>query len=132
MSTNQASHILRNYLHVQDKAKTAPIDASDSFWPDLATGMFPELEHGRLMSAFTFSGAWETWERHPAGEELVMLLAGAVTLTLDEPAGARSVQLASAGSYVLIPPNIWHTAKADVESTLVFLTPGAGTEHRPT
>ena len=109
----------------------APIDAPDSFWPDLAAGKFPELDHGRLMSAFTFSGAWETWERHPTGEELVMLLSGSVTVTLEEANGARSVQLTSPGSFVLIPPNIWHTAAADVESSLVFLTPGAGTEHRP-
>ena len=60
-----------------------------------------------------------------------MLLAGAVTLTLEEPEGPRSIQLDSPGDYVLIPPNTWHTATTAIESTLVFLTPGAGTEHRP-
>jgi Cupin domain len=131
MRTDPASHILRTYLHVSDGSRIASIEAPDSFWPDLAAGAFPELDRGRLMSAFTFSGAWETWERHPSGEELVMLLAGHVTLTLDDPDGARCVQLTSPGSYVLIAPNIWHTATSEVESTLVFLTPGFGTEHRP-
>jgi hypothetical protein len=131
MRVDPASNILQTYLHVQDGSRIAPIEAPESFWPDLAAGAFPELDNGRLMSAFTFSGAWATWERHPSGEELVMLLAGAVTLTLDEPAGPRSVHLGSPGAYLLIAPNTWHTAAADVESTLVFLTPGAGTEHRP-
>jgi quercetin dioxygenase-like cupin family protein len=83
------------------------------------------------MSAFTFSGAWETWERHPAGEELVMLLGGAVTLMLELPHGVRSVRLAAPGAYFLVPPNTWHTASAEVESTLLFLTPGTGTDHKP-
>lgn len=131
MRVDIASNILRTYLHVQDGCRIASIEAPDSFWPDLAAGAFPELDRGRLMSAFAFSGAWETWERHPSGEELVMLLSGAVSLTLEEPGGTRTLQLTSLGSYVLIPANTWHTATADGESTLVFLTPGADTEHRP-
>jgi mannose-6-phosphate isomerase-like protein (cupin superfamily) len=131
MRTDSSNSILHTYLHVQDGSRIATVEVPDSFWPGLAAGAFPELDRGRLMSAFTFFGAWETWERHPSGEELVMLLAGAVTLTLEEQAGTRSVHLASPGSYILIAPNTWHTAKADIESTLVFLTPGAGTQHRP-
>jgi mannose-6-phosphate isomerase-like protein (cupin superfamily) len=131
MRADPAKDILRTCLHVQDNDRIASIEATDAFCLDLAAGMYPDLDRGRLMSAFTFTGAWETWERHPTGEELVMLLAGAVTLTLEEADGARSVHLTTPGSYVLIAPNTWHTAAADTESTLVFLTPGAGTEHRP-
>ena len=131
MPTDPAHDILRTYLHVQDGARIATVDAPDSFWPELASGAHPELDQGRLMSAFSFSGAWSSWERHPAGEELVMLLSGAVTLTLEEANGVRSVRLDATGAYVLIPPNTWHTASAESDSTLLFLTPGAGTEHRP-
>jgi hypothetical protein len=130
MSADPGQNILRTYLHVQDGATIAPIDAPDTFWPQLAAGAFPDLDQGRLMSAFAFTGAWETWERHPAGEELVMLLSGAVTLMLETPGGVRSVRLGTPGGYVLVPPNTWHTATSEGESTLVFLTPGAGTEHR--
>lgn len=131
MRSDPAHDILHTYLHVQDGARMATVDAPDSFWPQLAAGELPELDQGRLMSAFSFAGAWESWERHPAGEELVMLLAGAVTLTLEEADGARSVQLDRPGAYVLVPRNTWHTASAEAECTLLFLTPGAGTEHRP-
>jgi len=123
--------ILRTYLHVQDGPTIAPVEAPDTFWPELAAGAFPQLDQGRLMSAFAFTGAWETWERHPAGEELVMLLAGAVTLMLEMHDGVRTVRLVTPGAYVLVPPNTWHTASAEGESTLLFLTPGAATEHRP-
>ncbi len=126
-----AKEILSTYLHVRDGGKTDAIPVSDAFWEELAGGAYPQLDQGRLMSAFTFSEPWSTWERHPAGEELVMLLAGVATVVLEESGQERAVQLSEPGSYVLVPPNIWHTAKTSVPTTLLFLTPGSGTEHRP-
>lgn len=131
MKSDDCNDILRTYVHVQDGPRMAPIDAPDSFWPDLAAGAFPQLDQGRLLSAFTFSSAWETWERHPAGEELVMLLAGSVLVTLETEDGPRRMALTTVGQYLLVPPGIWHTASTETESTLLFLTPGVGTEHRP-
>jgi mannose-6-phosphate isomerase-like protein (cupin superfamily) len=126
-----ARDILDTYLHVRDGARTEEVAVSDAFWEDLAVGKHPQLDQGRLMSAFTFSEPWRTWERHPAGEELVMLLSGAATVVLEEGGVERSVHLAKPGSYVLVPTNTWHTARTDVATTMLFLTPGLGTEHRP-
>lgn len=126
-----AKNILGTYLHVQDGGRTDAIPESESFWEALAGGGYPQLAQGRLMSAFTFSEPWSTWERHPAGEELVMLLSGAATVVLEEVGRERAVALDEPGAYVLVPRNIWHTARTSVPTTLLFLTPGAGTEHRP-
>jgi mannose-6-phosphate isomerase-like protein (cupin superfamily) len=125
-----AKDILSTYLHVQDGGKTDAIPVSESFWEELAQGKHSGLDQGRLMSAFTFSEPWSTWERHPAGEELVMLLSGAATVVLEEPGQERAVLLSEPGAYVLVPRNVWHTARTNVATTLLFLTPGAGTEHR--
>jgi mannose-6-phosphate isomerase-like protein (cupin superfamily) len=126
-----AKEILGTYLHVRDGGKTDAISVSDSFWEEVAGGAYPQLDQGRLMSAFTFSEPWSTWERHPAGEELVMLLSGTATIVLEDSGQERAVQLSDPGSYVLVPQNVWHTAKTTVPTTMLFLTPGAGTEHRP-
>lgn len=131
MRTDVANDILHTYLHVRDGGGVDRIEAGQEFWPALASGKLPHLDEGRLMSAFTFIGAWETWERHPAGEELVMLLSGEVTVKLEQADGEQRVVLSSAGDYVLVPAGIWHTASSNVESALLFLTPGSGTEHRP-
>jgi hypothetical protein len=32
--------------------------------------------------------------------------------------------------HVLVPPNTWHTVRTEVATTMLFLTPGADTEHR--
>ena len=124
------ANILGTYLHVRDGGTSTPLPVSDSFWEELGQGVHPELDHGRLLSAFTFAEPWTTWERHPAGEELVMLLSGQATLLLEEQGKVRTEELRAAGDYVLVPPNTWHTAHATVPTTLLFLTPGAGTEHR--
>lgn len=123
--------IQQTYLHVQDGGTTVPLPVSETFWQELGSGAWPQLEQGRLMSAYTFSEPWAVWERHPAGEELVMLLAGAATLVLQEPQGEREVRLETVGAYVLVPTGVWHTARTTVATTMLFLTPGAGTEHKP-
>ena len=122
--------ILSTYLHFRDDGRVTAMPGADAFWEQLAAGGFPELEAGRLMSAFTFSEDWPNWERHPAGDELVLLLSGAATLVLEEAAGEREVTLSSPGDFVLVPRNTWHTARTSTTTTMLFLTPGAGTEHR--
>lgn len=125
-----AKDILSTYVHFRydDRAETVPV--SESFWKELAGGERDELNQGRLMTAFTFSGPWSSWERHPAGEELAMLISSSAVVVLDQPGGEREVELNRPGSYILVPRNVWHTAKTTVSTTMLFLTPGAGTEHR--
>ena len=122
--------ILSTYLHFQDGGRADAIPVSEAFWEELAAGKHPQLEQGRLMTAFTFAEPWSMWERHPAGEELVMLLSGEATLVLEESGQERSIEFTNPGAYVLVPRNVWHTARTAVPTTMLFLTPGAGTEHR--
>lgn len=128
---SSARHILDTYLHFRDGGRVDPVPVSEAFWGELAAGKLPELDQGRLMTGFTFSEPWTMWERHPAGEELVMLLEGVATLVLEEDGQQRTVELSQPGSYVLVPQGVWHTARTGVQTTMLFLTPGTGTEHRP-
>jgi mannose-6-phosphate isomerase-like protein (cupin superfamily) len=131
MQSTDIHSILDTYLHVREGGATVALAGGERFWQALSAGGHVELEQGRLLSAFTFTGPWDMWERHPAGEELVMLLAGSAQMLIEEPEGVRSLELETVGSFVLIPRGAWHTARADDSATLLFLTPGAGTEHRP-
>ncbi|MBN7796193.1 cupin domain-containing protein [Parahaliea mediterranea] len=83
-----------------------------------------------LVSQYTFSENWPTWEIHPKGDELVTLIAGRATMVLDSPEGERCVVLAEPGDYVVVPRNTWHTARVEEPCTLQFFTPGQGTENR--
>ncbi|MGG5870720.1 hypothetical protein [Pseudomonas peli] len=58
MPAKRAEEILHTYLHVQDGGKTQQIAVNEQFWGDLISGAMPELDQGRLMSAFSFSADW--------------------------------------------------------------------------
>lgn len=129
-SLSSVKDIVSTYIHFQDGGRADTVPVSDSFWQELACGKLSRLEQGRLMTAFSFSEPWSSWERHPAGEELVMLLSGSATLVLEESGHQRTGQLSRPGSYVLVPKNTWHRAETTEPTTMLFLTAGAGTEHR--
>lgn len=85
---------------------------------------------GRLVLLGTGDSSWTTWERHPTGEELVVVTAGRMTLVQDLDGTEHRVELGP-GDAVVNPRNVWHTADIDEPCTALFVTPGIVTEHRP-
>lgn len=93
---------------------------------------------GRLVSMYTFTEPWDTWEMHPHGEEVVLCTAGEMTLhqTRNVPAAAGdesdvTTVILKAGEYVVNPKGMWHTADCYAPCSAVFITPGLGTELKP-
>lgn len=58
MVANKTEGILQTFVHVQDGGKIQQIAVTEAFWSDLLSGARPELDQGRLMSAFSFSQDW--------------------------------------------------------------------------
>ncbi len=86
---------------------------------------------GRLVALHTFSESWTSWEMHPAGDEVVVCTAGAITLIQELPGGGTETVMLRAGDYAINPPGVWHTADVAGTATALFITSGLGTEHRP-
>lgn len=86
---------------------------------------------GRLVSMFTFTEDWPSWEAHPAGAEVVLCLSGEITLHQEFPIGRADTVTLGPGEYAINPPGVWHTADVAGEAKALFITPGIGTEHRP-
>jgi quercetin dioxygenase-like cupin family protein len=80
---------------------------------------------------YTFTQSWDTWEIHPNGAEVVLCVAGSMTLHQEFPDGSTATADLGPGEYAINPPGVWHTADIDSEATCVFITAGAGTELRP-
>ena len=91
----------------------------------------PDGNDGRLVAMFTFTEDWPSWEMHPAGAEVVLCTAGQITLYQEFPDGRTETVALGPGEYAINPPGGWHTADIAHEATGVFITAGAGTEHRP-
>jgi uncharacterized cupin superfamily protein len=85
---------------------------------------------GRMVSMGLQAESWATWERHPAGDELVLLLEGRVDL-IQEIDGDEVRTSLRGGHAVVNPPGVWHTADVIEPGRALFITPGAGTEHKP-
>ena len=84
-----------------------------------------------LVSEFACEGDWDSWEMHPAGEELVYLLEGDIEFLMELPDGVCARRITGRGA-VVVPRGVWHTARVFQPSRMFFITRGAGTQHRPT
>ncbi len=82
-----------------------------------------------LISTHEFAEDWPTWEIHPAGDELVLLLSGAATFLLRDGPRDVPVKLNEPGTYVVVPRNTWHTARVAEPTRMLFITPGERTEN---
>ena len=85
-----------------------------------------------LVQRHAFDAAWQAWERHPAGDEYVYLIAGDVDFVLWREGREEIVRISLPGSYVVVPRGVWHTARPHAPTTMLFITPGEGTDHTET
>lgn len=90
---------------------------------------------GRLVMLYSFTESWDSWEMHPAGDEVVLCTAGRMTLHQEHADGTRATVTIGPGEYVINPPGCWHIADVEADvgggATALFITAGLGTEHRP-
>ncbi len=85
---------------------------------------------GRLVCVVAQNETWDSWERHPGGEEVVVLLTGRVDLVQELDGHEHVVELRP-GQAVINPAGVWHTARVHEPGVALFITPGRGTEAKP-
>ncbi|MFE6930611.1 cupin domain-containing protein [Streptomyces sp. NPDC057699] len=85
---------------------------------------------GRMVAIFDGDGPGDHWERHPAGDELVVCLSGSVTVTRDVDGVPDSVVLGP-GEATVNPAGAWHAVDMTGPASILTVTAGLGTDHRP-
>ncbi|MET9817309.1 MULTISPECIES: cupin domain-containing protein [unclassified Streptomyces] len=85
---------------------------------------------GRLVTIFDGDGPGDHWERHPAGDELVICLRGSVTVTRDVDGVPDRVVLGP-GEATVNPAGTWHAVDMTGPASILTITAGLGTDHRP-
>lgn len=88
---------------------------------------YGDFKNHELIALFEFQQDWPSWEIHPNGDEIVVLLSGRATFVLKLEYGKREIALQQPGDSVIVPRGVWHTARIDVPTRMVFITPGEGT-----
>ncbi|HSO95162.1 MAG TPA: cupin domain-containing protein [Acidimicrobiia bacterium] len=122
----------RTFVHLGLGVRAVPVpdfEWSPEFLARYERSFADDGDEGRLVSVVRQTATWDTWERHPAGEELVVLLSGRVDLIQDLDGESRVVELVP-GTAIVNPRNVWHTAAVHEPGDALFITPGRGTEHR--
>ena len=87
-------------------------------------------DEARLIAEHSFEEPWDLWEMHPNGAEVVIVTAGELVLH-QERDGRQNTVVVGPGEYAINEPGTWHTADVDEPTTVIFVTAGVGTQHRP-
>lgn len=121
-----------NWIHLGLGATAEPQPSFDGmeWYADYGARHAADGPEGRLVSQYRFTESWDMWEMHPLGAEVVICTDGALTL-IQEIDGKQVRTTITPGEYAINPPGVWHTADIDGEAEALFITAGAGTEHRP-
>jgi mannose-6-phosphate isomerase-like protein (cupin superfamily) len=119
----------QTYVFLAANGSAVQVPGGEAFWsrPESELNQFGQ---SWLVSEFECSTDWPSWEMHPQADEFVYLLAGEATFQLQGETGITNVSLKGRGA-VVVPRGVWHTAKVSVPSRMLFVTIGAGTQHRP-
>jgi mannose-6-phosphate isomerase-like protein (cupin superfamily) len=118
------------FVVVQPDHSAVPVAVTPTIFEELDR-RFEEFKGRILVSSFAFEADWPTWEIHPAGDEIVCLLSGDVTMILDRNGSEEPIHLCEPGSFVIVPRDTWHTARTSTPTRMLFVTPGKGTRNKP-
>lgn len=124
------SNLLGRYVVLEPDLSVVGVDVTSTIWEDLDR-RFEGFKGRLLVAQFDFEADWPTWEVHPKGDEVVVLISGAADMVLDHGGSHRVTSLSQPGSFVIVPKGTWHTARISTPTSMLFITPGEGTENRP-
>jgi mannose-6-phosphate isomerase-like protein (cupin superfamily) len=121
----------KTFIHLSPGSRATPLPDFDwaevGAYRDRFAGDGPD---GRLVCVVAQDATWDGWERHPGGEEVVVLLSGRVDLVQEIDGAERVIEL-HPGEALINPANVWHTARVHEPGLDLFITPGDGTEFKP-
>jgi mannose-6-phosphate isomerase-like protein (cupin superfamily) len=118
----------RTYLFLDGAGGLVAQAVGPDFWTKIGAN---PAAGGAMISASSGAGAWKTWEMHPAGAEVLVILEGAPRIWLEHSQGRLEAVAAHPGSTVIVPKGAWHRVEGDQAYKILYVTYGAGTTHRP-
>src|SRR5262245_63653327 len=114
MKTDSSFDLMNTYVFLQDSGCAPRIEVTETFWRDLMSGNATSAGAalvangaGWLTAIYRMERDTPTWEMHPAGDELFVLLSGAIDIVLEREGGNRIVKLRE-GQSCLGPRGTWH------------------------
>jgi mannose-6-phosphate isomerase-like protein (cupin superfamily) len=116
------------YLLLDGSGGVKATPGGEAFWRGVADN--PDAG-GTLVVVSAGDGDWTTWEMHPAGDEVLVLLNGSLAMIFEHPDGRTTRHGVAPGGTLIVPAGVWHRAVDQKAVRMLFITFGAGTRHRP-
>ena len=123
-------NLLNTYVVMGPDHAATGVDVTATIWEDLDR-RFNHFKGHLLVARYDFATDWPSWEMHPVGDEVVVLLSGCADMILDRGGNHQVSSLAEPGAFIVVPRGTWHTARISTPTSMLFVTPGQGTENRP-
>lgn len=124
-----ALNLSKTFAVLKPDLSVDPVPVTPTIYKELDE-KYDSFKAHTLMSIHSFESSWDVWERHPAGDEVVVLLSGSAKMIIRKETAKETVTLTEPGSFVIVPRNTWHTAETSEPTRMLFITPGEGTENR--
>ena len=115
------------YLALDGGGAVTQMQGGEAFWRNVESGA---AAGATLVTVNSGEGDWPHWEMHPVGEEVLVVLEGAARLLFEHPDGQTQARDLSPGATVVVPRGVWHRAMDQRGLKMLFITYGAGTQHR--
>ncbi|MBK5257106.1 MAG: cupin domain-containing protein [Vicinamibacteria bacterium] len=124
------------YAFLEDGG-AAPLVGAEGFWKELMSGAPRSADvirvasgDGWLVARYRITEDTPAWEKHPAGDELLFMLSGEMSLIIEQGPKEVTVDLAAGRAFV-VPRGTWHRQVVRSPGEYLGATYGKGTEHRP-
>lgn len=124
----QAAPLSDTFLVLDPGLRCTPVPVTPTLYGEL-DARFSGFAGCTLVSEHRFERDWDTWEIHPAGDEILYLLEGKAVLHLLVDGEERRIAFDRPGSALVVPRDTWHTAKVGAPCRILFVTPGEGTRN---
>jgi mannose-6-phosphate isomerase-like protein (cupin superfamily) len=115
------------FLGLDGAGEVTQMPVGPDFWQTIEHN--PAMR-ANLVAAFAGEGDWPNWEMHPEGDEVLVLLEGALRMIFEKADGEETHRM-TAGSTLIVPAGVWHRAVDQQAAKLLAITYGAGTTHKP-
>lgn len=129
MHPTQTFDLASTYLDLAPGGRAKAMTGGAEFWQQ-TPGELDAACSGYLVMRFRCERDMQHEEMHPAGDEVLHMLSGAVDVVLRLPDGDRVIAL-HAGRTCIVPQGTWHHFRVREPGDMLGMTYGRGTEHRP-
>lgn len=120
----------RTFLLINEEPTAVAVPVGPDFWQNPSQSKVANSSSGRLVSVTEQTQDWANWEMHPASDEILVMLSGALELSIEADGKEHTLSLRALSAYI-VPKGHWHTARVKEPGRMLAITGGAGTQHRP-